>query len=319
MLFSAVGCKKAGKDKPKATEAETSAAPAAGAACAEFSKKACGVAGDKSSTCSALKVATDLLSDTACAAALKDFAHTEKQLKAQGSKCEELVEKLCAGVGKETDTCKMVSEKTKEFPPEQCVTMLGQVDEIVAELRKQEQANQPLTPELIAKVAAGDVPSFGPTDAKVTVVEFSDFECPYCSRAADVTTQVKKKYGDKIRVVFRQFPLSFHHNARVAAAASLEAHKQGKFWEFHDKLFANQRALDRASLAGYAKELKLDLVKFNTALDGKTHDSQVQADLDLGNEVAVQGTPTLFVNGKRVDNPTDLDQVSQAIDAALGS
>lgn len=316
LLFSAVGCKKAGKDKPKETAA---AAPAAGTACEEYSKKVCGIAGDKSSTCSALKLTTDLLSDAACAAALKDFAHTEKQLKSQSAKCDELVEKLCAGVGKETDTCKMVAEKTKEFPSEQCVGMLGQVDEIVAELRKQEQANQPLTPELMAKVAAGDVPSFGPADAKVTVVEFSDFECPYCSRAADVTNQVKKKYGDKIRFVFRQYPLSFHHNARVAAAASLEAHKQGKFWEFHDKLFANQRSLDRDSLEGYAKELKLDLVKFKAALDDKAHDSRVQSDLDLGNEVAVQGTPTLFINGKRVDNPTDIDQVSQAIDAALGS
>src|SRR5690606_23673633 len=138
-------------------------------------------------------------------------------LKTQGSKCDELVAKLCAGVGPDTATCKMVQEKTKEFPPEQCVGMLGQVDEIVADLRKQEQANQPLTAELTSKVAAGDAPSFGPTDAKVTVVEFSDFECPYCSRAADVTTQVKNKYSDKVRFVFRQFPLSFHDNARVAA------------------------------------------------------------------------------------------------------
>lgn len=317
LMLTAVGCKKAPKEKAKPVDATPPVA--AGKACEELSKKTCGVAGDKSGTCNSLKVVLELFSDATCSAALKDFAFTEQKLKTQGSKCEELVEKLCTGVGKDTATCKMVTEKTKEFPPEQCVSMLGQVDEILVDLKKQEQANQPLSVELTAKVAAGDAPSFGPADAKVTVVEFSDFECPYCSRAASVTTQVKEKYGEKIRFVFRQFPLSFHDNARVAAEASIEAHKQGKFWAFHDKLFANQRALDRASLEGYAKELKLDLNQFKTALDAKAHSPQVQADMDLGGEVAVQGTPTLFVNGKRVDNPSDFGEVSQAIDAALGS
>lgn len=319
LLLTAVGCKKAPKDKSKSTEGATTAVAVAGKPCEELSKKACGVAGEKSGTCSSLKLAVDLFSDATCAQALKDFAQTEQKLKSQASKCDELVEKLCAGVGKETQTCKMVTEKTKEFPPEQCVNMLGQVDEILVDLKKQELANQPLTAELVAKVAAGDAPSFGPADAKVTVVEFSDFECPYCSRAANVASQVKEKYGTKVRFVFRQYPLSFHDNARVAAEASLEAHKQGKFWEFHDKMFANQRALDRASLEGYAKDLKLDLTKFKGALDGKMHSPQVQADMELGNEVAVQGTPTMFVNGKRVENPTDFGEVSQAIDAALGS
>lgn len=243
----------------------------------------------------------------------------EQKIKGQASKCDELVEKLCAGVGKETDTCKMVAGKTKEFPPEQCMGMLEHVDEIVSDLKKQEAANQPLTAEQAAKVAAGDVPAFGPADAKVTLVEFSDFQCPYCSRAASVTSQIKAKYGTKVRFVFRQYPLSFHDNAQVAAEASLEAYKQGKFWEFHDKMFANQNSLDRASLEGYAKELKLDMAKFKGALDTNAHSSQVKADLDLGNEVAVQGTPTLFLNGKRIDNPTDFDQVSRAIDEVLGS
>jgi protein-disulfide isomerase len=321
LLLTAPGCKKASKDKAKPGQASdtASAAVTPGKSCEEFSKKACAVSGEKSGGCSTLKAAAEVLSDAACAQALKDFAITEEKLKSQASKCDELVDKLCTGVGKDTETCKMVTEKTKEFPPEQCVSMLANVDSIVLELKKQEQANQPLTTEQAAKVAAGDVPSFGPANAKVTVVEFSDFECPYCSRAASVATQVKGKYADRVRFVFRQFPLSFHDNARIAAQASLEAHKQGKFWEFHDKLFANQRALDRASLEGYAKEVKLDLTKFKGALDANMHDPQVQADLDLGGEVAVQGTPTMFVNGKRVENPTDFDAVSQAIESALGS
>lgn len=320
-LAGATGCK---KKEPKATDGETAATATAdtqatGTPCEQLTKKLCGTAGEQSGTCSSAKVALELLSDAACSAALKDFATTEQKLKAQGSKCDELVEKLCAGVGKETDTCKMVTEKTKQFPPEQCVTMLGHIDEIIADLKKQEQANEPLNAELQAKVGAADAPSFGPADAKVTIVEFSDFECPYCSRAASVTNQVKEKYGDKVRLVFRQFPLSFHSNAQVAAEASLAAHAQGKFWEYHDKMFANQRALDRASLEEYAKALKLDMAKFKASLDSKEHSQRVQADLEMGGEAAVQGTPTMFINGKRIGNPTDFAAVSQEIESALGS
>src|SRR5690606_19664169 len=140
--------------------------------------------------------------------------------------------------------------------------------------------------------------------AKVTLVEFSDFECPYCSRAAQVTEQIKEKYGSKVRFVFRQFPLSFHPNAQLAAEASLAAHAQGKFWDFHDKMFENQNALDRSSLEGYAQAAGLDLTQFKAALDNNTHAERVKGDLAMGNDVAVQGTPTLFLNGQRIPDPT---------------
>jgi protein-disulfide isomerase len=197
--------------------------------------------------------------------------------------------------------------------------MLAHVDEIVADLKQQEKANQPLSSEQMAALAAGDVPGFGPKDAKVTIVEFSDFECPFCSRAAAVASQIKEKYGDKVRFVFRQFPLSFHKAADGAAQASLAAHSQGKFWEFHDQLFQNQKQLDRQSLEGYAKAVGLNVDKFKQELDSKQHAERVEADVKMGNEVAVQGTPTMFINGKRVANPTDFDAVAKDIDAALGS
>jgi protein-disulfide isomerase len=299
--------------------ATSGAAAAGGSTCDQLAEKLCGEAGKESQTCTAGKSTLALLSDAACATALKDFAGTQAKLASQGENCTKLVEKLCSGVGPETESCKMVTAKTKEFPPEQCTQMLGHVDEIIADLKKQEQSNQPLDDTQQAAIAASDAPSFGPADAKVTVVEFSDFECPYCSRAANITSQVKEKYGAQVRVVFRQFPLSFHQNAQGAAEASLAAHSQGKFWEFHDKMFENQRALDRPSLEGYAQELGLDMVKFKAALDAKEHEARVKGDLEMGNTVAVQGTPTMFVNGKRIANPTDFGAVSQAIDAALGS
>jgi protein-disulfide isomerase len=168
-----------------------------------------------------------------------------------------------------------------------------------------------------AKLAAVEDGVFGPADAKVTVIEFSDFECPYCSKAAETVTQLKGKYADKVRFVFRHFPLSFHPNAHVASQAVLAASEQGKFWELHDLLFQNQKALDRASLEGYAKKIGLKADVFTAALDSKKHAERVEADMKLGNEVGVNGTPTMFVNGERVANPTDFGSVSALIDKAL--
>ncbi|MET0286302.1 MAG: thioredoxin domain-containing protein, partial [Polyangiales bacterium] len=153
--------------------------------------------------------------------------------------------------------------------------------------------------------------------SKVTIVEFSDFQCPFCSRAADATHKVKEKYGDKVRFVFRQFPLSFHKDAHTAAEASLAANAQGKFWEYHDKLFANQQKLDRASLDGYAKELGLNVEKFKKSLDSKEFGAAVDGELKMGEEVAVQGTPTMFLNGARIADPTNFDAISAQIEEAL--
>jgi protein-disulfide isomerase len=188
---------------------------------------------------------------------------------------------------------------------------------VLAELQAMEKQNQPLDPALRAKQEANDAPSFGPADAKVTIVEYSDFECPYCSMAAQTTTKIKEKYGDRVRIVFRQFPLGFHQNALPAAEASLAANAQGKFWQMHDIMFENQKALDRASLETYAQQIGLDVDAFKAALDNKTFEAQAKADMKLGEEVGVNGTPTLFVGAERVQNPGDFDAISKQIDAAL--
>ena len=322
-LFAAASCNQQKKDGEASTDSASADSKkddskSDGDSCKKLASKLCGKVGTEDPACESAKITLEVLSDSACATGLKDFKATEAKLKKQGKKCDELIQKICAAVGPDSGSCSMVKEKTKDIPPAHCQTMLDHLDEIVSDLKKQEQANLPLTSDLQAKIAASGAPSFGPADAKVTVVEFSDFECPYCSRAAAVTTQVKEKYSGKVRLIFRQFPLSFHQNAKVAAEAALAAHSQGKFWEFHDKLFQNQRSLDRASLEGYAKELGLDMTKFKAALDSGQNQKQVEADVELGSEVAVQGTPTLFVNGIRIGNPTDFGEVSLAIDAALG-
>jgi len=306
LLVGALGCNQA-----KGGQA------ASAKACDDFSARMCKEAGDTSTTCASVKSTLELFTADTCAAALNQVDHAVAKLGEKKKKCEELQSKLCKDLGETTKTCEMVKTHTKTFPPERCEMMMGRYAEVLADLKKQEEKNKPLAADAVAKLTAGDVPSFGPKTAKVTLVEFSDFQCPYCGQAAKTVSELKQKYGDKVLFVFRQFPLSFHQNAHISAEAALAAHAQGKFWELHDKMFKNQTQLDRTSLEGYAKELGLDLAAFKKALDEKTYAPAVDAELKLGESVAVDATPTMFLNGARVSNPSDLDALSKEIDEAL--
>ena len=159
-----------------------------------------------------------------------------------------------------------------------------------------------------------DAPSFGPKDAKVTVVEWSDFECPFCSRVGPTLKQIKETYAKDVRVVFRHQPLPFHSSAKQAAEASMAAHEQGKFWEYHDKLFANQRKLDRASLETYAQELGLNMGQFKSALDSGKYRAKVEADAAAGSAVGANGTPTFFINGRELVGAQPFDNFKKIID-----
>jgi protein-disulfide isomerase len=292
--------------------------PADPKACEQYAEKLCAEMGPESPTCASTKSTLDMLPPAACAKGLTDVAFTKTKLADARKGCDELATKLCKDIGEASETCTMVKTQTKSFPPDRCKMMMDKYADVLADLKKMEMKNAPLAPEKFASIAKGaNLPSFGPEDAKVTIVEFSDFECPYCSRAASAAKAIKEKYGTKVRFVFRQFPLSFHPNAHIAAQASLEANAQGKFWEMHDKMFENQKALDRASLEASAKAVGVDVAKLKKALDDKTHAATVDAEMKLGEEVAVDGTPTMFLNGKRVSNPTDMDAISKEIDAAL--
>ncbi len=137
-------------------------------------------------------------------------------------------------------------------------------------------------------------------EAVVTIVEFSDFECPFCTRGKNTVDQMRKEYGDKVRVVFKHHPLPFHQKAGPAHHASIAAGKQGKFWEFHDKLFDNQRAIAEENLTAYARELGLNMGKFDKDRKDPKAKARVQADMALASSVSVRGTPNFLINGRKL-------------------
>lgn len=306
------------KQKAAPEEPAPVAAEASSAACEQFVTRLCARAGEKSPLCASGKSLGKVLPASACQAAVREFAQVETQIASDRKVCTELVERLCKDLGAETETCQMVRDETPQFPSEQCSEISANYEQVLSELSQREAQNQPLSSEVQAKLAAGNAPSFGPEGAKVTIVEFSDFQCPFCTRAASVVHQIREKYGDKVRFVFRQYPLPMHGDAHLAAQAALAAHQQGKFWEYHDLLFANQRALTRPSLEDYAKQANLDMQQLKKALDDQALKDAVDADVELGEEVNVNGTPTVFINGRRVPNPTEFEPVAKLIDAALG-
>jgi protein-disulfide isomerase len=156
-------------------------------------------------------------------------------------------------------------------------------------------------PRTDVKVALrADDPARGPAGAKVTVVEFSDFQCPFCSRAVPAVKELEQAFGKDVRVVWKHLPLSFHPNAMPAALAAEAAREQGKFWEMHDKLFANQQALSEAAYDQYAAELRLDLPSFKAARQAPETKKRVEADLAVATAAGVTGTPTFVVNGEVV-------------------
>ena len=148
-----------------------------------------------------------------------------------------------------------------------------------------------------------DSPVFGNTkNPKLTIVEFTEFQCPYCSRIAPTMKELNAKYPDKIKFVYKHFPLSFHANAKAAAAASVAAQKQGKFWEFRYALAPHSRELSDSIYVAVATEIGLDIEKFkkDMVLDSAM-EARIDKDFQLGVKVGVQGTPNFYINGKRQD------------------
>lgn len=164
---------------------------------------------------------------------------------------------------------------------------------------------------------AGNAPVIGSREAPVQVFVFSDFQCPFCSRAVGTVKQIEQTYGKKVAVYFKQYPLPFHDKAGLAAEAALAAHEQGKFWLMHDKLFENQSALDRPDLERYARELGLDMAKFKTALDSGKLKDQIKKDQEQGSSANVEGTPSFVVNGKLIVGAQPFDQFKTVIDEEL--
>lgn len=178
-------------------------------------------------------------------------------------------------------------------------------------------APQP-TPQLVPATVDDD-PAKGPEDAAVTVIEFSDFQCPFCSRFyAQTLPQLNENYGDRIRFVFRDFPLtSIHPFAQKAAEAAECADDQDAFWGYHDLLFENQSALDIDSLKGYASSLELDTATFDECLDSGKYAAEVEKDVQDGVAAGVRGTPAFFINGRLISGAQPYQVFEAAIEAAF--
>jgi protein-disulfide isomerase len=160
-------------------------------------------------------------------------------------------------------------------------------------------------------------PAVGPDDAPVTLVEYTDFQCPYCGRAQDTLKEVAARYDGVLKHVFKNLPLPMHSNARVAAEASLCAADQGKFWELHDWMFANGSSLTRESIVAQAVELGMDEAKLNACLDEKTHAADVDADMEEAHALGINGTPGFMINGRLINGARPIDDFIQIIDDEL--
>jgi protein-disulfide isomerase len=160
-------------------------------------------------------------------------------------------------------------------------------------------------------------PVRGPSDAVMTLVEFSDFQCPYCSLAVAKLDAVLEAYPGKIKLIFKQFPLDTHPQAALAAAAALAAHQQGKFWPMHDAMFSHRSNLSRPAILATARGLGLDMKRFEADLDSAETKKAVIRDRDDGERAGVEGTPSVYINGRKYNGALDLPAIRTVIDGEL--
>jgi protein-disulfide isomerase len=318
MLAAAlVACGGSRSEQPGAQTAKAAGPGKSEQACSEYARKLCMELGPRSDGCRSVLGVVAVMPPRACTAGLEEFASTQGRIAELRQACVAVAERVCAELGAESESCKAIRGDLPDIPPGHCAALLRDQDQLVAVLRQRESLTTPLDDAAWRALGAGQPPGFGAADARVVVVQFSDFQCPFCAETAATVRRLKEDYGTRIRFVFRQFPLSFHADARAAAQASLAAHDQGKFWEYHDLLFAHQDALGRESLIEHARKAGLDVATFRSALDSSSTAQRVEEDLKLGQAVHVKGTPTLFIDRHRIADPMDYEGVSAVIDKAL--
>jgi len=195
--------------------------------------------------------------------------------------------------------------------------MMAYFDQLKTAAQVEITLPEPATPKV--EVAATG-PSKGPDNAPVTIVAFSDFECPFCSRVNPTIDEVMKTYDGKVKLVFRDYPLPFHAHAPKAAEAGHCAEEQGKFWEMHDVLFANQKALEPADLKKHAGSIAgMDQAKFDACLDTGKYADAVKKNMEAGEEAGVQGTPAFFVNGTLLSGALPVEEFKKVIDQELAA
>jgi len=173
-----------------------------------------------------------------------------------------------------------------------------------------------LAVDFLSEFDLTDSPFLGPADAPVVVVDFSDFECPYCAKMPALMEQILEQNPGRIKVVFKHFPLPMHRFAEAAARAAIAANMQGKFWQMHDLLFANQKQLSLAKIIDLAKEAGLDMKRFRKDFDSEAVKKILMRDVMEGRKAGISGTPSLLVNGRKVRQST-LPSLQQRIDEAI--
>ncbi len=183
-------------------------------------------------------------------------------------------------------------------------------ESLIAAERKAQQA-------AVADVIKPNTPVRGPANAPVTIIEFGDFECPFCARVQPTLAALEKAYAGKVRFAFKQMPLPFHANAKPAAYAALAAHKQGKYWEFAERLWANPAQMNEANYVKIATDLKLNMTRFNRDRASPEIAAQVEADMADAQKAGARGTPFFFINGEPMSGALPEAEFRAVIDAAL--
>jgi protein-disulfide isomerase len=191
-------------------------------------------------------------------------------------------------------------------------------DQFVARLKLKTAVTIGLEPPRQAIASAGH-PDKGPKDAAVEIVEFSDFQCPFCQRANPSVDQVLKTYGDRVHFVYRHYPLPNHPNARPAAEAAACAQEQGRFWQYHDRLFSSPDKLTDADLRSHAAAVGLEEARFGACVDGHRFKNQVDQDVKDANAAGVTGTPAFFINGRSLEGAQPFEAFKQLIDEELAA
>jgi protein-disulfide isomerase len=211
-----------------------------------------------------------------------------------------------------------VREKIRAYLQNQ--KLAAKREEFLKSLRSQAKVviNLKPPPVLRVEVSVDGAPFKGPANAPVTIVEFSDYECPFCKRAHPTLTQVLEKYPGKVKLVYRDFPLeSIHPQARRAAEAARCANDQGKFWDYYDTLFTESPKLAPDDLKRYAAQIRIDVKKFDDCLSGGVHKTALQKDIDEGTRLGVSGTPAFFINGRPLSGAQPLEAFARVIDEEL--
>jgi protein-disulfide isomerase len=192
-------------------------------------------------------------------------------------------------------------------------------DEAIAESKASKFGTRPTSKLLDDPVPIPTLgsPVMGPANARITLVEFSDFQCPYCSKAVTQISATLKTYPNDVRLIFKQYPLDFHPQASISAAAALAAHQQGKFWPMHDVMFANRSKLSRVSILAWAQEIGLDMKRFTADLDSDATKKAILRDQADGDKAGVEGTPTVFLNGQKYNGDLAPDAIKPVIEGEL--